>query len=118
MRGLVTRFNMKKTILPVILFLSLCTLHGCKKGSCDSGSFVLEERGITAIREIILYDHINLVIYQDSTEKLMVDAGEHMQGDIETFVAGHVLTLRNNSSCNWLRDPSEKITVTIYTKDL
>ena len=106
-------------ILCTILFLS-CLFVSCRKNGCleDGGAPVTSLRNPGPIREIRLFDNIDLVLKQDTAEKITVAAGRNLEPFIETSFEKDVLTLRNNMQCKWLRDPGEPITVYVSVKNL
>ncbi|HVG13277.1 MAG TPA: DUF2807 domain-containing protein, partial [Flavisolibacter sp.] len=68
--------------------------------------------------EIDINDNIDLVLTQDTTEKIMVEAGSSLAPNITTSIRNNTLFIRNESSCKWLRSPSEKITVYVSVRKL
>src|SRR5688572_21744779 len=102
------------------IFLLSAVFASCKKNGCleEAGALVTSVRNAGAIREVRLYDNINLVLKQDTTEKISVAAGKNLEPFIETSFEKEVLTIRNNIHCNWLRDPAEAITVHVSVKNL
>lgn len=106
-------------IYSAIFFLS-CFFISCEKNGCleETGALVKTMRSAGPIREIRLYDNIDLVLKQDTVEKILVVAGKSLEPFIETSFEKDVLTIRNNMQCKWLRNPSEAITVYVSVKNL
>ena len=75
-------------------------------------------RMAAGFKQIILYDNINLVLTQDTTEVIVVEGGKNLLPNIETTIAQNVLTLKNNVSCKGLRSPGEVVTVYVSVKAL
>jgi len=73
---------------------------------------------LQSFNSITLYDNIDLVIQQDNEEKAIIEAGENLQPFITTELKDNTLTIRNNSACDWLRSANEKITITLFVKDI
>ena len=98
----------------------LIFLTGCKKKGCfeSSGSTTISVRTAPAFTEIDAYDNINIVLTQDTTESITIEAGANLQPYIKADIANNVLSLRNNSGCSWLKGPSENITAYISVKSL
>ncbi len=88
-------------------------LSGCEKNTCfeNSGKVVTSGRIIASPTEIHIYDNINVILTQDTIDKLSVEAGENLQAFIQTETKGDALFIRNTAACKWLKSPSEKINV-------
>jgi len=97
-------------LFSAIFFTSSCGKNGCLK---NAGAVKSAVRQLAAFNEIILYDKIDVVLTQDSVQQVKIESGENMIPNIETTVLDNVLTVRDNSSCKWVRDMNEKITVYI-----
>ncbi|HZH95050.1 MAG TPA: DUF2807 domain-containing protein [Flavisolibacter sp.] len=100
----------------------LCTalLSQCKKPGCfkDAGGIILQQRLAKPFNRIDITGNINLVLTQDTTEKISVEGGEDILANIVTEITDNVLTIKNTTTCKWLREPSEKITVYLSFRDL
>jgi hypothetical protein len=55
---------------------------------------------------------------QDTVESITVKAPQNVERNIETAIENGTLTLRNSTSCKWLRSPAESITVFVGVKSL
>ncbi len=102
------------------VFLCVALLISCKKNGCfeNAGSIQKSERLATQFNTIDIKDNINLVLTQDTINKIFVEAGEFISSNIKTEIANNVLTINNEASCKWLRNPSEQVTVYVNVKDL
>lgn len=98
------------SVFSIIFFTSGCKKNGCLKSEGAQKSIV---RQLTGFSQIILYDKIDVVLTQDSVQVVKIETGENMIPNIETTVIDSVLTIRDNSSCKWVRDLDEKIRVFI-----
>jgi hypothetical protein len=92
----------------------------CKKPGCfsEAGPLVSVNRQVISFHRIDLYDNINVVLSQDTIESITVKAPQNIEPNITTTVENGTLTLRNGTSCKWLRNPSENPTVYIGVKNL
>jgi hypothetical protein len=107
--------------LKYFLFLLVVgSFVSCQKPGCfeDGGAIVVTDRKANPFTKIELYNNINLVLKQDTVEKLKVEGGRHLLPNISTNIEGGALIIRNNISCNWLRNPNEVITVYASVKRL
>jgi len=104
----------------IILVVALLAFSRCKKPGCfeTAGRMVTTERAASPFHQIDLNDKINLILTQDTTEKIKVEAGEHLQPNVSTTIKDGILTIDNNTHCNWLRNPSENINVYVSVKSL
>jgi hypothetical protein len=98
--------------------LLLVHLTACKKGIwSDPGPVKVEERAARPIAQILLYDNVNLVLTQDSTERVRVEAPESILPEISTQMDGHSLTIRNRNR-SLVNDPDEELTVYVNVRYL
>ncbi len=72
---------------------------------------ITSPRIIAPPREIRIYDNINVILTQDSIDKMSIEAGENLQAFITTETNSEALIIRNTAACKWLKSPSEKINV-------
>jgi hypothetical protein len=109
---------MKQFIIIPSLLLLLVT--GCKKKGCmeSSGDTTQSVRTAAPFKEIDAYDNINIVLKQDTTEAITIEAGTNLQPYIKADIVNNILTFHNNSGCSWLRGPSETITAYVSVKSL
>ncbi len=113
--------NKVLTILFFIPFLLL--VDSCKKENmCDcvksTGSDVRSDRPACPFKWISLEGKIDLVITQDTTERLYVVAGRHLIDNIETSVSAETLYIKNHNICNFVRSYGRHITVYASVKYL
>ena len=109
---------MKHHCLFFLIFIVLAA--GCRRESCfgEAGAVVRTSRAATAFHEIAVYDNVNVVLTQDTVDRIAVEAPQHLQPNITTTIENGVLTLKNAGTCTWLRNPSEAITVYVHLKKL
>lgn len=103
-------------LVVVLMLLSLALIVGaCGKdgGVCfsNSGPVIMQDRTVTPFDSIALYDNVDLVITQDTTIGVRVEAGQNIISGITTTVTDNTLTIHNNNSCNWLRSYDKPIRV-------
>jgi hypothetical protein len=111
--------NTQIKILPAILFLFLlsCKDHGpdCFK---STGKTVTEDRSLTPFKTIFLKDNLNLIITDDTIQKVSVEAGEHLLSEIRTEVKNGQLFISNDNSCNWVRSYKKPLNVYLSLKNV
>ena len=65
-----------------------------------------------------LFDDVNLVLTQDTSESIKIVAAKNIEPNISVQNKNGVLTIRNNTTCKWLRSANEKTTVYLGIKTL
>jgi hypothetical protein len=101
-------------IIPILLFSS-CTKENCFG---EAGNEVAVTRAATAFHQIDVFDNIDVVLTQDTLERVTVIAPQHLEPNISTRVEDGVLTLKNEAICTGLRKASEKVKVHVHLKQL
>ena len=95
---------MKKIILLVgLIFISI----SCSKpGECieATGSIITKDFTVADFDKIIVHQGISLVVTEGLVYKVEVQTGENLMPNIEATVTDGLLTLKNNTTCNWVRD--------------
>jgi hypothetical protein len=95
---------MKKYILLVSLFLAIIS---CEKPSeCveSTGAIITKEVAVTAFNRVEVYKGIELIVTQGPEYKVEVQTGENLMENIDVTQNGTVLSLKDNTTCNWVRD--------------
>lgn len=95
---------MKKIIL-VIVFAAF--FYNCEKpGDCikSTGEMVTREVEVTPFETVFVYTGIELVIKQGAEYKVEVRSGKNLIDDIEVKIQNNTLTLKDKTTCNWVRD--------------
>jgi len=92
----------------------LVALESCnKEGKCfsNSGSVIMQERPVSPFDSINLADNVNLILTQDSVDKITVEAGSNIISGITTEIHDRQLIIRNLNTCNWLRSYDKPLNV-------
>lgn len=82
-------------------------LISCEKPTdCfKSTGFITTKRiDVTPFDKIVVYSRIGLVVTEGPEYKVEVQSGVNLINDIEVLVSENQLTLRDNTTCNWVRD--------------
>ena len=98
---------MKKSLLIMVIALAFL---GCEKpGECikSAGAMVTKEIPVTPFETIYVYSGIELIIKEGPAYKVEVYSGENLIDDISVVLKDNILTLRDESTCNWVRDYGE-----------
>ena len=105
---------------PFLFALTWLFLAACKKETCfgKAGSLITATRALSAFHEIDVYDNINVILVQDSLEKIELVAPEHLEPNITSQIENGILSIKNETACTWLRHASEKTTAYVHLKKL
>lgn len=104
-----------------LLPIALIGLSGCNKsGDCftNTGAVIKEERRVGDFDSIDVRNYVNLILSQDSINKVVVEAGQNIISGITTEVINNQLFIDNTLKCNWLRSYSKPTNVYISVKNL
>jgi len=108
----------------LILLISISFLvFGCKKAEERN---CVKSIGSNTSKEILLEDfdlifmgpHIKYKLIQDVVNKVVINGGENIVGEIEVDILYKKLTIKNNNKCAFLRPYNEVIEVEIHFIDL
>ena len=111
---------MKTIKLFIYFFHSALFFMACKKPGCfeHAGSTTTVTKQLSSFNKLILNDNINVVLTQDSVEKIGIEAPDNIQPNIITEIKDGMLTISNTTECRWLRSANEKINVYLSFKNL
>lgn len=99
-------------------------VFGCKKAedrSCFKSMGKQSEKTIflSDFRLLEVYEHLEVVLIQDSTDKLVISGGENLLNFVSSEITSEgVLILRNENKCNFLRKQNEKLKVEVHFTEL
>ena len=100
-------------ILSIILVAS-CNSEdapGCFK---KAGEIVQDEVAVDPFNEIIVYERVKLFIQQGPVQKVVIETGKNLRQDVSVEVIDNRLSIRNENSCNLVREYGlTKVYVTI-----
>lgn len=113
---------MKRTGFPLLLLLSLFILLGCEQADVNcltsNGKTIRQERILGEFDSIDVRDYVNLVITQDTVDRVVVESGQNIISGIATEVVDRQLKISNNNKCNWLRSYDVPVNVYVSVKNL
>ena len=105
--------------LLVMLYLSSCKPaheRACFKGAGDSDSLIVE---LPLFDKIILGEHMNFVLIQDTIEKVRIYGGENLLDHITIDTDGLLeLSISNDNRCRFLRYRKNEIIIYIHFKNI
>jgi hypothetical protein len=95
---------------------------GCEKSGVNcitsNGKTIMQQRILPDFDSIEVNDYVNLVITQDTVNKVSVETGQNIMSGITTEVIARQLVIRNINKCNWLRSYDVPVNVFISVKNL
>ncbi len=107
------------TLLTLILCLGVmsCSKDG---GSCltNTGPVITLERITSDFDTINVNEYVNVILTQDTINRVRVEAGKNIINGISTEVTDRTLFVHNNNQCNWLRSYNSPINVYLSVRNL
>lgn len=94
-----------KKIIPFLIVILLSI--SCEKPSdCieSTGDIITKKITVTPFEIVNVYSGIELIITQGNEYKVEIKTGENLMSDIEVKQDGNSLTLKDKTSCNWVRE--------------
>ncbi|WP_054851931.1 head GIN domain-containing protein [Olleya sp. ITB9] len=93
----------------LIFILTTIVLFGCNSENApdcfqSTGDIIQQEFKVDVFSKITVYQNIELFIEQGMTQKVVVNTGENLIGDIQIYVENGRLILKDNNTCNLTRD--------------
>lgn len=120
---LVTLFNKKRILLFLLPGIFFATFS-CKKAEdrrCFKtvGEEIVKTVKLPSFDKLILREHIEYVLIQDSTDKLVIKGGKNLVNFVEWQVhEDKFLELKNRNKCGFLRNLKHKVLVEIHCTDV
>ena len=105
-------------IIALIVFcLSSCNKQGagCLSGT---GTIIQQERFVEDFDTIIANENPDIILTQDTVNRVIVEAGEKVIDGITTIVSNRQLQIDNHNSCNWVRSYDKPLIVHVHVKNL
>ncbi len=103
----------------LLLILSVILIAGCDTEDAPgcfkkAGEIVKDEVSVDPFNEIIVYERVKLFIQKGPIQKVVIETGKNLQQDVNIEVIDNRLSIRNENSCNLVRDYElTKVYVTI-----
>ncbi|WP_306354004.1 head GIN domain-containing protein [Flavobacterium sp. '19STA2R22 D10 B1'] len=107
---------MMKKILLIISCILVVSCNSESGSDCfkSAGNTITEDITTANFDKINVYEGIELIIKQAEVTTVKLTTGSNLSNDIEIKVEEGVLKLKNNATCNWVRDYNlTKVYVTV-----
>lgn len=103
------KFKMNRIFSFVIFTLLLQCLPGCTSDAMPecyrtAGAIVTYDAEVDPFTSVVLSEGIALVITQGDEQRVTIETPENFKPEISAETINGELHLRNNTSCNWVRD--------------
>lgn len=89
--------------------------RSCMKTAGDESSLTIT---LDPFDKLYLKEHLEYVLVQDSTEKIVIKGGKNLLNFVEANVTDGLLQISNENKCNFLRSYKKKVKVEIHFKSL
>jgi hypothetical protein len=115
-------FKIKYTFLSLLIFVALLVSSCQKANRLDcikrSGSITTENRVLGSFSIIEVYDNVQVFLIQDTSNFILIKAGENLLSNIATSIEGQTLVIKNKNKCNFTRSYKYQIEIYIHFKKL
>jgi hypothetical protein len=112
----------KVFLLNSLMVLLFAMFAGCGKSDVNcfnsNGKVIRQGRNVPDFDSIDVADYVNLILSQDTVNRVAVESGENIIDAITTEVTANKLYIRNNNKCNWVRSYNIPVNVIISVKNL
>jgi hypothetical protein len=107
---------MWRTAYLTLLLLLFCACQKSENRSCvkGRGESATESRDLALFDKVAIYDYIDYIFIQDSTDRVVIRTGENLMNRISTEVKDGRLTIRDDNKCHWLRKLPVEIEVVVH----
>ncbi|WP_350292878.1 head GIN domain-containing protein [uncultured Croceitalea sp.] len=97
---------MKKSIFYISIVITLLSCNGENAPDCfqNAGDIVRVEVEVSSFTNITVFENLNLVLKQGNEQRVEIETGEFLLNEITAVTEGNRLILRNENSCNYVRD--------------
>lgn len=93
----------------IIYLISIITLIGCNDQDANNcfqtaGSIVQIEIDVANFNKVVVHKRIELIVKHGDEQKVIIESGDNLIPDISYEVIENELILRDNNTCNFVRD--------------
>ncbi len=98
-----------KQMISYVLGLISCVFFSCNSENApdcfqNSGDLIRLTVAVPSFENITVFENLNLVVKQGNEQLVEIETGEFLLNDVSAEVEGNRLVLRNENSCNYVRD--------------
>ena len=97
---------MKQIFLYIILILCVSACDSESANDCfqTAGITIQQEINVAPFTRILVNRDIELIVATGDTQKVLIETGENLIGDVAAIVQGNQLVLTDGNTCNFVRD--------------
>lgn len=90
----------------MIIVVILLACNGENVPDCfqNAGNIVQQEFSLEAFEKITVFERIELVVKEETDQKVIVETGEYLMNEIKVYVEDGRLIIMNDNGCNLSRD--------------
>ncbi|WP_237686015.1 head GIN domain-containing protein [Flagellimonas profundi] len=90
--------------LAILLLLVACNGDNVPDCFQNAGEMVRRPVDVSQFNSITVFENLNVVLKQGDNQMVEVETGEYLLKDVSAVVEDNRLVLRNENSCNYVRD--------------
>lgn len=90
--------------LAILLLLVACNGDNVPDCFQNAGEMVRRPVDVSQFNSITVFENLNVVLKQGDNQLVEVETGEYLLKDVSAVVEDNRLVLRNENSCNYVRD--------------
>ena len=109
--------------LKIILLLFPLLFSSCNNEDAwdifkTAGEQITEERDIEPFNKLEMLDRINVILVQDTLERLTISGPKNLLPKVSTLVKNGCLIIKDTNRFNWVRSYDHEITATVHVQTL
>ena len=112
----------KRNSFILFLLISLFFWAGCEQTDVNcitsNGKTIRQERVLGDFDSIDVREYVNLILIQDTVNRVTVESGQNIIDGITTEVVNRQLNISNTNKCKWLRSYDVPVNVYVSVKNL
>jgi len=95
-----------KNIIYISILIGFISCNSESASDCfqTEGTIIQEEFNLGLFTKIRIEDDVTLILKQASEQKIIIETGENLLGDVAVFIENETLIIQDNNGCNFLRD--------------
>mgnify|MGYP001105315894 CR=1 FL=1 len=114
---------MKKILFYIAIIPSIFIVlvqPACNPAECfkRTGDVVKEDRQVANFTTIMVNDNVRVLLRNDASNTVTVEAGSNLIKSVKTEVEGDILKISNENTCNWARSFKTQVTVTVGAQSI
>ena len=102
----------------LIVFSTSCTKNTIADLFKNPGETITVERDVVEFNTIQINSIFNIIITQDTVEKVIITGGKNLTGSIKTDVINNVLNIEDKNGMSAYQGSNNRVTIEIFVKEL